>query len=157
MVCYDTDDIVDQARANTNTPEPRGIEREINHILGEIKQRDADKVIVFAGVTINVRGACRSYFIKTDLPTSYRRLFLRELGRVVKSHHAMKIAIEKEPVINIKMEMGAAAGISWFFPDWPDYVKDYRLAAKTAQEKYNARVRTQDEILQEIALLGSRQ
>lgn len=139
--CVDTDDLPDAARKLRCTV-PQLVRKLI---------RDHNP-IVFAGMTAAVPRATHRFFIKiTDHPTTYRRLMLRELDKVVDRAPEIRRQFRTADVKRLNILHIARNSVP-LSASYADYLRDYReRAAKARRKGYT--VLEQQDILQEIRAL----
>mgnify|MGYP006267263847 CR=1 FL=1 len=155
-LCIDTDDIMKEAIDIIETSQ--GTDKRIPrtfHQLSKIKSQLADEIIkqhpddiiVFVGMTVNIKNPKYKLFIKITEPSEvYRRLILREMYKIIKSENKIKKHLndEKNPK---EYDIHRIADLSIKFPvDYQEFIDDYRERLQESKKK-GYTPKTQDEII----------
>jgi len=158
--CIDTDDIMKKSiniiekSQKTNKKMPRTFEQlqKIKKLLVNDYIKKHNKII-FVGMTANIPNITHKFFIKLDdFTTTYKRLLLRELNKIVKNEKKIIKHIQKEN--NPKeIDVQRFADMSMRFPvDYDAFLEDYKERLKDAKNN-GYKPKTQDEIIEFIQQL----
>jgi len=110
---------------------------------------DNNKIIIFAGMTVDIPNPTHKFFIKIDDPnTVYKRLLLRELEKIITNNKNIQNYINITNPSEININNISKQSIP--FPvSYNDFLDDYKERLKEAK-KHNYKVLTQEKIIETI-------
>jgi len=157
VLCIDTDDIMysavqiieDSQKTNKRIPKTicklQNVKRKI--VNEYIKNNDK---ILFVGMTVNIPNPTHKFFIRiTDFTTTYKRLLLRELEKIVINYEGIKKHINNENDPR-EIDIQTIAEMSILFPvKYYKFLEDYKERLKKAKAK-NYLPKSQEQIIEII-------
>jgi len=134
ILCIDTDDINIEANKINPYQTEKELKKNINIIVNKYINNTKYKVIVFVGMTAEIKTK-NKYFIKiTDFVKTYKRVSMRELEKIYLNYHKVKKLIEHtKDVDNMDTDIFDITGISLYFPiSYKDYIDNYNIMLEDA-------------------------
>ena len=148
ILCVDTDDINIEANKINPFQTDKELKKKVNIIVNKYINNTKYKIIVFVGMTAEIKTK-NKYFIKiTDFVKTYKRVAMRELEKIYLNYHKVKKLIEQtKDVDNMDTDIFDITGISLYFPiSYKDYVDNYNIMLEDAI-KDNYKPMTQSQII----------
>ncbi len=149
--CIDTDDIMYKCVDIIEHEQLPRTQTSINKLSKGIvnKYIKDNSNIVFVGMTINIPNYDYKYFIKlTDPETTYRRLMIRELDKIIKNKNKIKKHINDTNDVNM-INVPNCARLSVIFPSYKEFMQDYKERLNNAK-KQGYIIKTQRDIIQDL-------
>ena len=148
IVCIDTDDIISEMSQFIHYHKLPNTLQERKKIANKLVQSYIEKhdKIVFVGMTLDIPNPTYKFFIKIkDLKYSYKRLLLRELGKIMEHSKEIKKHIQTTDAEDVVVDR--IANISMMFPiRYAYFVDNYKSRLQEAiKNDYVAK--TQDQII----------